>query len=182
MLQETHWVSTLEKRIKVEWGSECVINGNSTNSNGVAILFNKALDFTIHNTTKDPNGRYILLDITFSNKRITLANVYGPSGNDSPNFYENFFLETENIGNENIIIAGDWNVALNDKLDTFRYRGVSRPNAKRKILDKMLLLNLIDVWREFNPFKRQYTWRKFNSTKQGRIDFFSHYKIPCTLY
>ena len=90
----------------------------------------------------------------------------------SQNLQPNFFWKLKIIGNENIIIAGDWNVALNDKLDTFRYRGVSRPNAKRKILDKMLLLNLIDVWREFNPFMRQYTWRKFNSTKQGRIDFF----------
>ena len=36
----------------------------------------------------------------------------------------------------------------------------------------MITLDLIDVWRELHRPTRQYTWRKFNSTKQGRLDYF----------
>ena len=33
-------------------------------------------------------------------------------------------------------------------------------------------LELVGVWREVYPEKRGYTWRKFNTTKQGRLDYF----------
>ena len=32
--------------------------------------------------------------------------------------------------------------------------------------------NLTDIFRELNPDKRAYTWRKFNTIKQGRLDYF----------
>ena len=31
---------------------------------------------------------------------------------------------------------------------------------------------MLDVWRELYPEKRRYSWRKFNTTKQGRLDYF----------
>ena len=99
--------------------------------------------------------------------------MYGPSGTDSPTFFETMFNEIEALENDEIIIGGDWNIALNVNLDTFQYQGFShRTNAKKKILEKMDRLNLIDLWRKIHPTKRHYTWRKFNSMKQGRLDFF----------
>ena len=32
-------------------------------------------------------------------------------------------------------------------------------------------LELVGVWREVDPEKRGYTWRTFNTTKQGRLDY-----------
>ena len=173
MLQETHWTSDLEEQIAKEWGFDCIVNGSATNKNGVAILFCNNFEFTVHNIIRGNNGSFLILDITFLKKRLTLVNVYGPSGTDSPTFYEHLFNEIETLGNDDIIAAGDWNVVLNEKLDTFRYTSLNhKPKAKRKILDKMDSLNLIDIWRNVNPAKRQYSWRKFNTMKQGRLDFF----------
>ena len=31
---------------------------------------------------------------------------------------------------------------------------------------------LVDVWLEVYPEKRGYTWRKFNTVQQGRLDYF----------
>ena len=75
-------------------------------------------------------------------------------------FMKIFFTQIETIQNDSVLIGGDWNVVLNESLDTFRYRGVNRPHARNKILDKMLLHDLNDIWRELNPTKRQHTWRK----------------------
>ena len=36
----------------------------------------------------------------------------------------------------------------------------------------MYKYELIDVWREVYPEKRGYTWRKFNTVQQGRLDYF----------
>ena len=36
----------------------------------------------------------------------------------------------------------------------------------------MTVHELVDPWREIHPEKRRYTWRKFNTTKQGRLDYF----------
>ena len=99
-------------------------------------------------------------------------NVYGPSGTDSTIFFENFFQVIEKIDNEYIAIGGDWNVALDPTKDLFRYRAIGRQRARKKIEDFMTVLKLTDVWRALNIDKRQYTWRKFNSTQQGRLDYF----------
>ena len=32
-------------------------------------------------------------------------------------------------------------------------------------------LELVGVWREADPEKRGYTWRTFNTAKQGRLDY-----------
>ena len=75
--------------------------------NGVAILFCNNFEFTVHNIIRGNNGSFLILDITFLKKRLTLVNVYGPSGTDSPTFYEHLFNEIETLGNDDIIAAGD---------------------------------------------------------------------------
>lgn len=171
-LQETHLQSEYENMIRSMWGFECIVNGKDSNSKGVAILINNTFEYKLHNVVKDANGTYIIIDIGLLDKRMTLVNVYGPSGTDSPLFFETLSNEVESIDNEYVIIGGDWNVALDVQLDVFRYKCVSRPRARRRICDMMDVLDLIDIWRDFNPNKRQYTWRRFNSTQQGRLDYF----------
>lgn len=172
LLQETHWTNDQENVIRSEWGFDCIVNGVATNKNGVAVLFCNNFEYIIHNVVKCPNGSFIIVDITMMKKRVTLVNVYGPSGTDSPTYFNKLFDKIENAANENVVVAGDINVALIPKLDTSNYVGQNKPYARKAIYEKMDLLNLVDVWRETHPTKRQYTWRKFNTNKQGRLDYF----------
>ena len=86
-LQETHWKLNMENYIRSEWGFECFVAGNSTESNGVAILFSNNFEYKIHSVLKDTEGRYIIMDIEMLNKRMTVANVYAPSSGDHPEFF-----------------------------------------------------------------------------------------------
>ena len=43
----------------------------------VSIMLKKGLDFKIHNSHINKNGRYIILEINIHDQRLTLANVYG---------------------------------------------------------------------------------------------------------
>ena len=77
------------------------------------------------------------------------------------------------MGNDHVIAAGDWNAILNMKLDTRNYQNLAhRPRARMRIVNMMEKYDLIDVWREYHPERRKHTWRTFNSTKQGRLDYF----------
>ena len=76
------------------------------------------------------------------------------------------------MGNQLIIAGGDWNVLLNMNMDARNYKSINRPRAIRKIIEMMEKHELVDVWREVYPEKRGYTWRKFNTTKQGSLVYF----------
>ena len=75
--------------------------------------------------------------------------------------------------NDYTIACGDWNCVLNLELDARNYTGRdNRPRTRNKILELINAYELLDVWRDINPGKKDYTWRKFNTTKQSRLDYF----------
>lgn len=171
-LQETHLKTKAENMVRAMWGYDCVLNGNNTNSNGVAVLFKNNFDFRLHTVIRDDEGKYIILDIEMLGKRMTLVNLYAPSSGDHPEYFEKIEKDIDKIANNYILIGGDWNVVLNPTLDSSRYRAVNRPRARKKVYDLMLKYDLIDSWRELYPEKKKYTWRRFKSFVQGRLDYF----------
>ena len=172
LLQETHLKTDMENIIRSMWGFECFLSGNDTNRKGVAILMNNNFEYKVHNVIRSDDGSYILLDIEMAGKRVTLVNVYGPSDVDSPAFFAKVCEEMDKLDNHYVIMGGDWNVVVNVNEDTFRYRNINRPRSMRKVHEIMDNYCLIDVWREFHPHKKMFTWRRFNSTQQARLDYF----------
>ena len=84
-----------------------------------------------------------------------------------------FFLCDKQLGNDLIIVGGDWNVAFNMKVDVRNYLSiVTRPRARKKIFDLMTNNELVDIFRKLYPDNKSYTWRKFNTTKQARLYYF----------
>ena len=172
-LQESHWKADSQSYIRAAWGYNVWLSGKETNKNGVAILFNNNFEYKLYNVIKDPDGCYIVMDVEILKKRITLVNIYGPSSGDRPEFFNEVCRSIEEIGNEHVIAAGDWNCAIDMSLDVRNYYSfVNRPRTRKKILETMAQYDLFDVARELYPEKRMYTWRKFNSIKQARLDYF----------
>ena len=58
------------------------------------------------------------MDVQILNRRVTFGNVYGPSSGDHPEFFDVLMREILYMDNELICIGGDWNVALDPKIDT----------------------------------------------------------------
>ncbi|MCG7879939.1 MAG: endonuclease/exonuclease/phosphatase family protein [Candidatus Thiodiazotropha endolucinida] len=169
-LQDTHFTDKEENYIRTQWGFECYFSNFTSQSRGVAILFNNNFEFSIHNIIKDNNGNKLILDITIEGKRLTLINIYGPN-RDSPEFYNEIFIYLKNNSNP-VIMAGDFNLVLDPGLDMKNYLNVNNPKAREEILNLILECNLVDCWRELNIETYQYTWRKKNTNKQARLDFF----------
>ena len=171
-LQETHFKTQSENFVRSLWGGECILSGASTNRKGVAVFFSNDFEYKIHRVQRDEDGCYIIVDIEILGKRVIMVNIYGPSDGDCPLFFENVFTKINAYGNDNVIIGGDWNIAMDTNLDTFRYRQLNRKKSRNKLIEIMANSNLVDVYRETNPDKRAYTWRRFNTVQQSRLDYF----------
>ena len=172
LLQETHIKDESENYIRSIWGYNCFVCGSSNASKGVAILFKNTFSYKVHNVIKDQHGSYLILDISIFDNRYTIANIYGPSDRDNPDFFDNIFQIIENLGNRQVLTAGDWNTILDPTIDTRNYRNNNpKPRSRQIIHTKMENLDLVDIFRKVYPSKRAYSWRKFNTIQQGRLDY-----------
>ena len=136
-------------------------------------IFNSNFEFKFHSFFNDQNGYMLILDIEIDEHRITFATIYGPN-NDDPGFYESLKRKIVEIGNNDIIINGDFNLLLTPAIDGINYN-IDNPNARITVLRMMSELNLYDVWREENLEKKVNTWKRkiTNGVYQmGRLDFF----------
>ena len=160
-LQDVHSTQTTDKFIQIQWGNtNCLFSSATSNKRGVAILFNKNLDFTIHNHLIDPKGNYIIIDITVDNHRFTLINLYGPN-DDSPMFFNNIMSKAQSVNSNNpYILCGDFNVVQDYNLDNYNYKKENNKNAHNTVLEIKQNFNLIDPFRENNPLLKHFSWKK----------------------
>ena len=173
-LVDTHFSKDRERRITSEWGYKSYFSSFTTQSRGVAIFFNNNFEFKVHSFYNDHNGNMLVLDIEIDEHKITLATIYGPN-KDDPGFFDSLQRKIVEIGNNDIIINGDWNLLLNPQIDGINYKNINNPNARMTVLRLMTELNLYDVWREENLEKKVYTWKRKISNgvyQMGRLDFF----------
>jgi exonuclease III len=171
-LQDVHINDKMKNYVQNEWGLTSIISHYTSNARGVAVLFNNNFEYEIHRSKCDPNGNYVIIDLTLENyTRFTLVNIYGPN-DDSPNFYENIDTIVDEFDNESVLMCGDWNLVLNPSCDTYNYKHVNNPKAREQILSMIEERELVDVWRAFHATDKQYTWHHKNPVKMARLDFF----------
>ena len=171
-LQETHLISNDLLQLKKIWNCKFLIAGENKQSLGVMIILNNNFEYKIHNVNKDHGGRFIIIDLEIIGvARFLMINIYGPN-KDIPGFFDNLFniLDNENI--KNWIITGDWNLVLNQNLDTWNYKTINNPNSTNKVKQYIKKYDLIDIWRDINNDKKNFTWFRTNPNKAARLDYF----------
>ena len=170
-LQDTHWLSKDIHLIKKSWDGECLIHGVNTNSRGVAILFKKNFEYKILSIFNDELGNLISVDLKLSSIYVKLINIYAPN-NDSPNFFKPIAEIINSSEQPYTILCGDFNVPLNIEIDTYNYKKVNNPKARKEIREMMSNLNLSDAFRIFHPTTKKYTWHRKNPFQKARLDYF----------
>ena len=111
---------------------------------GVAILFNNTFKYKLHKTISDPFGRYIIINISTQNQKITLVTLYGPN-TDSPEFFLNLkeTICANDLLDNAIILCGDWNVVQNYTMDTVNYTRQNNPKAQEAVFQLTVSLNCL---------------------------------------
>ena len=160
-------MNTLNK----EWNIEYFIAGNSTNSRGVAILINNTFEYSINKCIKDPEGRYIIIEISITNLfTFFFINVYGPN-RDDPEWFNILFDKVGILTNGTEIWTGDWNVALSEN-DFYNYSKLRNHLSSNTINNFMDRTGLLDIWRMQYPTRKRFTWRTEKPCKASRLDYF----------
>ncbi len=78
-LQETHSAQITEKYWQKDWKGQIEFSHGSTTARGVAILVSPSIKLTINEVTRDNTGRFLLLDTSFEDESLILANIYAPT-------------------------------------------------------------------------------------------------------
>ena len=175
LLQDIHCKQMGVPFFRNYWGTEVLVAPYTNNARGVAILTkNVAVRFT--ETSIDENGNFIVTKaIIHDETEFCLVNIYGPNS-DEPKFYENLSNHISKLKGEDeipIIIAGDFNLTLNQNMDNVNYRRENNTRAREAVKNMMMENGLIDIYRERNPEIKRYTWRVGSPiVKQARLDMF----------
>lgn len=90
LLQETHLSKSDCNRIKTAQYNQIFTANYNSKQQGLCILIQKKkIPFVLNTTIVDPEGRYIIINISIDNP-ITIGNLYGPMS-DEPTFFQSFF-------------------------------------------------------------------------------------------
>ena len=99
------------------------------------------------------------IDIEISDMKLKIVNIYGPN-NDDPTFYSTLTEQFQSSEYDYLIWCGDFNMTLNPSLYSFNYITINNPQARRYVNNFISENNLIDMFRNYNPESKRYTWRK----------------------
>ena len=75
-LQETHSSQEIENSWFKDWPGKCFFSHGTSSARGVCILIKDSLNYVVHNSVTDTNGRYVILDISVGDYRMSIANIY----------------------------------------------------------------------------------------------------------
>lgn len=85
LIQESHGRDSVKNMWQSQWGGNVVFANGCPDSRGVMILFKRGLSIEMGKKIMDPNGRYIITEMTIDQYRFVLCNVYAPN-TDLPEF------------------------------------------------------------------------------------------------
>ena len=170
-LQDTHLLKSMESIVKNEWNGEVYLHGVRSNARGVAILISKNFEYQVVKTETDNEGNLLIMDLVIEDITFRIINIYGPNTDDA-NFYHNLKNKINDSEQDHLVICGDFNLTLNQTLDSHNYTNLNNPKSRLVVLNMIDENGLIDIYRYFNPDKKRYTWRRKNPLKQARLDYF----------
>jgi exonuclease III len=179
LLQETHTDVNNEGAWKDDWGNKNILfaHGDSS-SRGVAIILPSDVEYTIHDEIRDPNGRFLAINISIGGNTVWIINGYAPTANN-PTGQMEWLTKIQTIlnplGDANIIIGGDLNDYFNPKLDKYKPKDNLQETDYIKAWKATCEdQSLCEIWRTLNPDTKRYTWRRGGSLsklQQSRLDY-----------
>ncbi len=138
---------------------------------GVAVLISNKITYDHLAEIKDREGRYIMIRGRVEGTLVTILNVYAPPGSKC-SFFKSLIDLIASESQGIFICGGDFNVLLDPKLDASNTSTQLASPLRKQINTMIKEIGLIDVWRDFHPGERDYTYYSHPHTSYSRIDYF----------
>ena len=157
--QDTHLIDSDIDEMKSIWDGEIVLNGYKTNARGTAVMFSSNFEYRITKINKLNNGDILEIDFVTNDLNIKLIVIYAPN-KDNPIFFETISDLIKISEQDYNIICGDFNIALNQELDTYNYKNINNPKAQKVLRSILTDHEMVDLYRHLNPKKKDILGEK----------------------
>ena len=168
LLQETHSTKNCESIWTSEWGNKIYFSHGKSDSAGVCVLLSVNCGLEILEVHRDSEGRLLLLNLSYGGCKFTIVNLYGPN-KDDVNTFQNLHVLLNDYGEEPMVIGGDFNTIQDPLIDRYPTHVQYHPHCYDAIETLKSDFDLVDIWRNRNPNKLQFTWR--SNMSRSRIDY-----------
>ena len=132
--------------VEKEWKGEVIYKEGTARSNGLMILLNHQIHSEDIEVVKRLE-RFIIIRLKTENVPLHIINCYSPNTTtDKIRFFETLQHDIQRIDNDNVIVVGNFNVALDNSTDKI----AGQPHPAREIdavRETIAVLNLYDSWR-----------------------------------
>lgn len=173
LLQETHLTAIEHEKLKRMGYSRAYYSSyKNGRRRGVIILISQKIAFNFVSEQSDKEGRYIIVSGRIDNTVVSICNIYAPPGSDFTFYRKVLDLMTGAPGI--VICGGDWNLRLNPNMDSSK--NIPKVAAHEKVNNLITELGILDLWRDFNPLNRDYTFYSHPHDTYSRIDYFFVFK------
>lgn len=169
-LQETHLLPPEVVKLGTLGWKVLASASYSSKARGVTILTKSTREVPTHTTVVDPQGRYVIADVTVDKSRLILCNIYAPNSNSSDYFLQ-LIIKLCSFGDIPVVLGGDYNIVSSPKMDRAKVSRTMGKQQKVGIPYIMKNLHVIDVWRSLNPLEREYTCLSAAHGTLSRIDY-----------
>jgi exonuclease III len=174
-IQETFSKSCDENIWKNEFGGRTILVHGTNHSCGIMVLFRNGFYIEIVDKFVSADNRTIILSCVLKGVNYYLICIYAPNNENSQvMYYQNLLKNMEDFGitaEHNIIIGGDFNVALTSK-DKKGGSQILKNRTITKVNDIISYFSLQDIWRVKNREVQQFTWKQKRPLIQCRLDYF----------
>ena len=170
-LQDTHLINSKVSAFNLLWKGKAYHSCFASNSRGTSILVNRHLQHEVLKEFTCDQGNYIIVQCKIGTEIYMLGSIYGPN-RDEPRFYEKIDEILESVDCDHIVLGGDFNFVMDAVNDSYGYACENNIKARKKFVSVCDKHNMIDIWRDQNPRKQQYTWFTAAHGKGSRLDMF----------
>lgn len=122
-LQETHLRLKDHYRLRSPWTGQIYHSNFNSKARGVAIMFNKRIQFQSTDVIADKDGRYIIVAGTLMQTKVVLVNVYAPNF-DGVSFSNRLLGNIPHLNTHLLIFGGDLNCVFDPGLDRSSPRSI----------------------------------------------------------
>ena len=169
--QETHLTEDHLFSVRTNLPGKFLISHGTSHARGVLLGFNPRLDVELVDRKLDDQGRYIVAKVLVNKEPLTIVTAYLEPQLSQQKVAEilSKIMDTVNqYENSRVIFCGDFNMVLNDDIDSNTKRGAHKGAFFNKFIDSH---DLTDVWRVQHPNTKRYTCFT-NNRYLSRLDMF----------
>ncbi len=158
--------------VQNRWPGQVIYASYNKYARGVLVLIYRMIQYQAMKTIQDLPRRYVITQSNILSLILNLVSIYG-SNEDNPKFFEHLFVTVSALRGF-YINGGDFNCTLNSSVDSVGSTGCDTYKAQiRKLLNQYIVdMNLVEVWREQNPGKTEYSCHSSTCKSRSCIDYF----------